>query len=115
MRLGSQSKKASRLFFGNKKDDLQIGDLFAGEVKEYKTTSYFIKEDNWYDTITVIVFSDEEGLEIAAKELRYHKAYALDENGNIYKSKTQPSGKVNDDFDYELQERMESYSNEQKR
>jgi hypothetical protein len=80
------SKRAERIYFGSQIDDVNLEQVFTGKIEEYRTTPYK-KAGKKYKSISVVVFGDENGLDIAAKALFYFKAYPYDASGNIYKSK----------------------------
>ena len=93
-------KRSTKLFFGNDRDSFQIGDGFVGEIKNYKTTPHYI-DGSLQNNISVVVIQGENGLDVAAKELVYYKAFPYDENGNVYKLKSSiPSSKSNASKNY---------------
>jgi len=57
--------------------------LYSGEIKEYKTTEYFI-DGIRYNSISVVVSDNENGIDIAANELKYYAAFPYDQQENIY-------------------------------
>jgi hypothetical protein len=81
-------RRGERTFFGKQIDYAKPEQVFPGKIVEYRTTPNK-KEGKKRESITVLIIGDENGLDIAAKELDYFKVYPYDNEGNAYKPKKQ--------------------------
>lgn len=93
----SNQKERQRILFGSKdnnkgdllfseiqKGSLKIGSIVEGTIQTFNTTPY---QPEGYEkeitSTTIVVFSGENGLTIANRNLKQNFASVVDENGNV--------------------------------
>lgn len=64
-------------------DNINVGDLFTGAVSSFTTTPYQV-DGRTINQYKCVVFDHEDGMVVAAKNLRQNNAAPLDEDGNAY-------------------------------